>query len=68
MKTMIDSTEPDFHKYEVFIHGVKQKNVIAADSVAGEVWRYQVDDNGDPTDNTERATGDVTILEATNGN
>ena len=65
MKTMIDSTEEDFHKHEVFIHGVKQKHVISADVNTGEVWRYAVDDNGDRTDNIERATGEVTIMEAT---
>jgi hypothetical protein len=67
MKTTIDYTEADFHKYNVFIHSVLQHNVTAADANTGEVFRYQLNDDGEPTDNIERATGEVTIKEASNG-
>lgn len=62
-RTTIDSTEKDFHKFEVFIYGVKQHHVVAADAGTGEVFRYQVNEDGEVTDTVERATGVVTIVE-----
>lgn len=67
-RTTIDSTEKDFHKFKVLIYGVKQNHVVAADAGTGEVFRYQVDENGEVTDIVERATGVVTIVGGNNGN